>query len=275
MSKENLAVTGTTGHELVAQPTATIDLPVLTNQAEVMETLGENMETLGDSFRMQFDRVKIPSGGGISFEIIGEDGTPEPVKEIQGVVIDGHPCNACWKEVGTANSNPPDCSSVDGKTGTGSEVLGIESGQACATCPYNQWGSDPRGGRGKHCKNMVRLAALPKGYVFPVIISLPPTSISNWANYIQRLMNRGTRTYYGVVTSIKLQRAQNKEGTDYSEVVFAKAADLTPAESKAIKAYAAQLRPAIRGIAIDAIDYNVEPAQTVTYSDDPEEEEGY
>lgn len=27
----------------------------------------------------------------------------------------------------------------------------------CATCPHNEWGSDPEGGRGKACKNIVRL----------------------------------------------------------------------------------------------------------------------
>lgn len=272
MSKENRDVVQV-NNDLVPQAPATINLPVLTSQAEIMETLGENMETLGDGIRMQFDRVKIPAGGGISFEVIGEDGTPDPVKELQGVVIDGHPCNACWKEVGTANNNPPDCSSVDGKVGAGSEALGIPAGQACATCPYNKWGSDPRGGRGKHCKNMVRLAVLPEGYVFPLIVSLPPTSIGNWANYLQRLMNKGARIYYTVVTSIKLKKVQNKEGTDYSEVNFAKVTDLTRAEGKAIKDYAETLRPAIRGIAIDAIDYNVEPGPAEDYN--PDEDDGY
>lgn len=269
MSDRNQAANETT--DLVAQSSATINLPVLTNGQEIMAAMEENRATMGDGIRMQFDRVKIPAGGGISFEVIGEDGNPDPVKELRGVVVDGHPCNACWKEVGTTSNAVPDCSSVDGKTGTGSEVLGIPEGQPCASCPFNQWGSDPRGGRGKHCKNMIRLAILPEGYIFPLLISLPPTSIGNWANYIQRLMNKGARVYNTVVTSIKLNKTKNKEGTDYSEVTFAKAAELTPAEGKAIKDYAAQLRPAIRGVALDAVDYNVEPAQT----NDPEEEEGY
>ena len=36
----------------------------------------------------------MPSGGGLSFEVINEDGEAEPVKEIIGVVLDHYPINA-------------------------------------------------------------------------------------------------------------------------------------------------------------------------------------
>ena len=32
---------------------------------------------------------------------------------------------------------------------------------ACGDCPKNEWGSDPTGGKGKHCKNSVRLVVAP------------------------------------------------------------------------------------------------------------------
>ena len=43
---------------------------------------------------LKFDKVKMPSGGGLSFEVINEDGEAEPVKEIIGVVLDHYPINA-------------------------------------------------------------------------------------------------------------------------------------------------------------------------------------
>ncbi len=268
---ENIGVTGTPGHELVAQEPATINLPALTQREEALEVMQENLEGMEGQFK--FDKVKIPSGGGISFEIIDEAGEPNPVKELKGVVLDYYPINAWWHDEYGGEKNPPTCSSMDCKTGTGAPEHGIPAGQACANCPKNQWGSDPRGGKGKACKNMVRVYMLQEGSVFPVLLALPPTSIGGWKQYIQRLTNK-LLPYYGVVTVAKLEKDRNEGGIEYSKVVFAKAGDLTRAERKAIKDYAQTLRPAMRAVAIDSTEYSVEAAPQEA-ADDPDEEEGY
>lgn len=269
MSKE-IEVAQTTINDLVPQESATINLPALTQREEALEVMSENLEGMEGQFK--FDKVKIPSGGGISFEIIDEAGEPEPVKELKGVVLDYYPINAWWHDEYGGEKNPPTCSSMDCKTGTGAPEHGIPVGQACATCPKNQWGSDPRGGRGKACKNMVRVYLLQEGNVFPVLLALPPTSIGGWKQYIQRLTNK-LLPYYGVVTVARLEKDRNENGIEYSKVVFAKAGDLTKVERKAIKDYAQTLRPAMRAVAIDSTEY-AEPMD-VEPSPDDYEEEGY
>ena len=112
----------------------------------------------------------MPSGGGLSFEVINEDGEAEPVKEIIGVVLDHYPINAYWESEFTGEKNPPDCSSYDSQTGTiimdGKEV----GKRACADCPHNQWGTDPKGGKGKGVrKTWLEFMSCKKGALFPIL----------------------------------------------------------------------------------------------------------
>ncbi len=83
-----------------------------------------------DGLTTTFDKVKIPSGGGLMFEVTGENGEPEPVKTIEGVILYHHAVNSFYKEKYTGGSNPPDCGSYDGKTGEG------DPGGDCSKCPY-------------------------------------------------------------------------------------------------------------------------------------------
>ena len=73
-----------------------------------------------DGLGFTFERIKIPSGGGLAFELPGEDDDePDLVKEIEGVIVFHHPVNAYWAEAYTGQNNPPDCASTDGRYGKG------------------------------------------------------------------------------------------------------------------------------------------------------------
>jgi hypothetical protein len=81
----------------------------------------------------------------------------------------------------------------------------------CATCPKNQWGSDPEGGKGKACKNTRRLALLPADCVNnpdsitdaeEIYLKLPVMSVKNWALYVNNVSAQYRRPPFGVVTSI-------------------------------------------------------------------------
>jgi hypothetical protein len=83
---------------------------------------------------------------------------------------------------------PPDCASADGIT----PDAGVPNRQSptCATCQWNAWRSDPSGsGKGKACKDNKRAAMLPEGdfenedYNGPVLLRIPPASLSNFAVY--------------------------------------------------------------------------------------------
>jgi hypothetical protein len=88
---------------------------------------------------LTFEKVKNPIGGGVMFEVPGEDGEPEPVKEISGVILYHHPVYMRYDQKYTGGNNPPDCGSFDGKTGKGNP------GGDCKTCKYNQFGTTAKG----------------------------------------------------------------------------------------------------------------------------------
>lgn len=231
-----------------------LNLPILTNPQEIIEIMQVNLE--GTTPR--FARVKIPSGGGLAFELPGEGDQPEITQEIVGVILDHYPVNAYWANKFSGQNNPPDCSALDAKVGTG------DPGGNCATCPMNQWGTavDQNGNptAGKACKNIHRVYVLQEGEILPLLLALPPTSLSNFTQYMTRLTSK-LRPYYGCITKIKLQKAQNKAGITYSQATFAKVADLSREEMIAIRKYADSLRNAMRAVAIEATEYDVEASE--------------
>lgn len=197
---------------------------LMTISPEMAEGISEEMDGLG---QIPFDRVKIPSGGGLAFEVPGEDEeNPESVMELVGVILHHHPVNAYWRESFSGANEAPDCSSIDGKQGVERETGEIKD---CASCPLNQFGSD---GTGKACKNIHRVYLLREGNPIPVIISLPPTSIKSMRDYIgKRILVRGMRSYQ-VITKITLKKEKNAAGIAYSRAVFSFVDKLTEAQAE-------------------------------------------
>jgi hypothetical protein len=259
---QTLATTQQGGALAVAQELS-FNLPALSDPQEAIEVMADNLAELGGNLR--FDKVKIPSGGGLSFEVIDENGEAKAVTEIIGVVLDHYPINAFWEGKYTGENNPPDCSSMDAITGFTKEDTTFAYPIKCKDCPKNQWGSDPEGGKGKACKNMIRIYIVEEDNAFPVLLALPPTSTGNWKDYMKRLAGK-MKSVYGVVTKVKLEKDKSEGGISYSKAAFSKAEDLSREEKRAIKAYAEQLRSAMRTVAIDSTEYNV-PENNVPESD--------
>lgn len=77
-----------------------------------------------------------------------------------------------------------------------SEQCAEPQAASCQECPHDQWGSDPAGGKGKACKNSVRLAVIPASSVgeetCPIYaLDIPRTSIRNWESLVSRLSDAG------------------------------------------------------------------------------------
>lgn len=174
-------------------------------------------EELGENAAIPYERVKFPSAGATIFERPGEnEDEPENVPKLEGVILFAHDINIYYATPYDGKNNPPDCSSLDGKVGIEKET-GVY--KDCSTCPFNKFGSGKNGG--KACKNKKRIYLLPSGAVLPIILTLPPTSIKEYTNYVGRqVLLKGLRTYE-IVTQVSLRADKSaSSGFRYSKGVF-------------------------------------------------------
>ena len=87
----------------------------------------------------------------------------------------------------------------------------------------------------KACKNTHRVYLLRENEALPILLTLPPTSLRAFKDYLaKRLIMKGKRSS-DVITCIKLKKEKNADGIAYSACVFSKAADLAPGQIEAIQ----------------------------------------
>ena len=122
---------------------ATVESYALTEVAEggdLQEIIADNLG--GEQITpFDLDRVTVPAGGALSWEVPTLDGE-ESVKEIEGIVIYWRTARAYWEQGldESGGGSPPDCSSDDGQIGIGTIAATVQGGQ-CSACPMNQFGS--------------------------------------------------------------------------------------------------------------------------------------
>ena len=184
-----------------------------------------------------FDRIKVPSGGGLAFEVPGENpDEPDLQKEFSAVILYHHPVLSYYKEKYTGGNEAPDCSSFDGINGVERETGEIKK---CKDCPLNVFGTGENGG--KACKTKRRIFILRANEMLPTILSLPTASIGDFSKYIMRLVSKGKKSNQ-VVTKFSLKKVQNAGGITYSKVVLAAERDLNEEEMKNIAKMTEQVK---------------------------------
>ena len=180
------------------------------------EDLADDM----DGLQMTMQRVKIPGGGNLQFEIRSDDpDNPDYERKLVGVILYHHLANAYWPEGSEYDDNvPPFCQSFDGKQGYG------EPGGVCTTCAFNLFGSTANGS-GKACKNMRQVYLLRSGEYLPLQLSLPPTSLRPFNDFMNLAFVARRRPSYSAIVEIGLKRAESG-GYTYSVATFRKVRDL-------------------------------------------------
>lgn len=228
--------------------------PILAADASVGQLMREN---LGGSNFTAFDleRITIPTGGGTAWKLTTLTGE-ESMPALSGIIVHYQDCRAYWKEE-FSGETPPDCASEDGRTGVGAP------GGRCADCPYAQFGSDAKGGKGQACKQIRRVFLLRPKTFLPLMLTLPPTSIKNCKQYFTRVTNAGL-PYWGVVTEIGLEKTKNAGGIAYSKTTFrcattpdGKLAMLDAAESAKVREYATALKEVLKARGFSAEEFVV------------------
>ena len=218
------------------------------NPAEIIEIIRENPGGDGLTAR-DLDRVKIPSGGGAAWELPSLEGG-EVAKEFVGVVLLHKNARVFWKQgmEETGGNTPPDCASDDGEHGVG------DPGGDCIKCPFAQFGSDIRGGKGQACKQLKQVFVIRPSNIIPLMLSLPPTSLGEAKKYFLRLANVG-RHYSSVLTKFSLSKEKNGDGIEYSKVVMSKVADLSGEQTAAFRSIAQTMKPWLEKVKATEEDY--------------------
>lgn len=194
-----------------------------------------------DGFNLAFDKIKIPAGGTTAFEIPSDDPeNPDIEKELKVIIIDQYPANSYYKAAYDGTENAPDCLSNDGHIGI------TKDGEtfSCDSCPYNRYGS-AIDGVGKACKNMRKLFILRSGDTFPMLLTLPATSITPFGKYLQRIVAKGLRPC-DVITKIALKKAESKGGITYAQATFVMEEILSPEIREKVRKYATEMRKTTR-----------------------------
>lgn len=198
--------------------------------------LAEDMEGLS----MNFQRVKIPGGGTVQFELPSDDPeNPDYAKSLVGIVLYNHSACAYWAEGDEYDENAvPLCSSIDGKQGIGTP------GGVCASCALNRYGTAPNGRSGKACKNMRIIYLLRSGECMPLQLNLPPTSLKPWRDFLNQSFLLRQRATYGSIIQIGLKKMNN--GNDYSVATFRRLHDFTGEDLALVRDFANSFKEQIK-----------------------------
>lgn len=215
---------------------------IVSADAETLrQVVADNLGAGGNITPFDLDRVRVPAGGGTTWEIPGLEGVTES-KELLGIVAYWRDGKSYWATSidESGGGAPPDCASEDGITGRG------DPGGDCGRCPFSVFGSDllPNGqrGRGKACKDLRLLFICRPTDLLPLVLQVPPTSLGSVKKYFLRLASGGV-PYYGVVTRFTLGVAKNAAGIKYSQIEAALATRLTPEQTARLKEFSESLRP--------------------------------
>ena len=204
-----------------------------------------------EGLNLSFDKVRIPSGGGTMWEVAGDNpDEPEHMKEIEGVIVDHYPINAYFENEYTGEIVPPTCSSMDGKIGVG------EPSGNCANCLFNKYGSADDG-KGKKCKNLRRVYILRSGEILPILITLPPTSIKNFSDYVsKRIVTKGKKTC-DFITRLTLAVEKSNTGIKYSKVQFVISRELDNEEKTIMRNFSESIKRTTRSERIEIVQDDV------------------
>ena len=236
---------------------------------ELLAELQDQMEDLDPESGITCRQIKVPSAGGIAYEVQGEDdGDADPMKEVEGVILFTHRLNGYWPGSFGSAKDPkdriPTCASMDGKTGL--VQAGDNTGEVvtCETCPFNQYGTgtDEKGNpsQGKACKNMRRIYLMMDGDPNFYLLTVPPTSIKDVNKQLAKILASGT-PYTSMIVGFTLEKAQNSNGVAYSKVVVKKKGLLPPDAAAQVLKLRNQIKAQYQSMALTLNEYAPAPGQ--------------
>ena len=178
-------VPATRPQSVPAQPQASSsNLPAVPKEMaeQFTEDAQENLANVRDAFH----RVSIKGGRfKVGEDLIGNDGI-----SFEAIILREIPVNIFYlSKYDPSKPVNPDCWSLGG-IAPDVACAHIQSPE-CAPCKQNQFGTgtdqDGKRSKGKACRNARRLVLLVDGVDLPVLMSLPPTTIKTFNQYLKML----------------------------------------------------------------------------------------
>lgn len=228
------ALAKTESSEFQALATTPIEDDGMFSQKELKESMGTAPPSTRD-----FQRLKVPAGGSLAWEIIDENGEPDSVKSFDAIIVAAQDMRLFYAKKYSGGNEPPDCVSLDLINGAMNEDAPADITGLCATCPKNKWGSavDESGEptKGKACQERKQLLLLRPNDLMPCLLSVPPSSLASVQSYIRRLPAMIRRPFYGVVTTFELEKQKSDNGIPYSRVKLSLSRPLNADEVAAVR----------------------------------------
>ena len=208
---------------------------VKSDPSVMKEIMAENIGE-GGITPFDLDRIKVPSGGGLTWEIPNIDGEILETKMVDGIIVYWKEPRAYWATQfeDSGGGTPPDCSAFDGVTGMG------EPGGECAKCPLAAFGTAEKGG-GQAFKQTRMMFLLRPDSLLPTVLAAPPTSLKPIRAYFLRLAGQAV-PFYTVISRFTLEKAKSGTGIEYSRIVPSVGARLSAEEVAQVKKYAEGFR---------------------------------
>lgn len=196
------------------------EIAVIDSSVFSLESISQGIADLQDNLdqiQIILPQIKIIHQGQI-FEM--PDGSKKEF--FGGAIIDFNRVNAYWpKPLGKDDSptgDPPTCFSMDSLRPSPLSAS-IES-DLCISCPMNIPGSDPKGGRGRACKNKMRVHIITqKSQLLPYRLMLSGANLQPFSRAISNVAAQG-KSWRGYWYKFMLAKAKGGGGQEYSEIVI-------------------------------------------------------
>ena len=211
---------------------------------EIKENAGKRAPSISD-----LDKIKVPAGGAIMWEVLDVNGEEDNVKTFEAVIMAAQDVRVFYATKYSGGNEPPDCLSLDMIHGLVGEDCPPDVTGECASCPKAEWGSatndkgDPAGG--KACSERKQMLLFRPDDQAPVVLSVPPTSLKEVENYIRRLPISRDELYWSCVTKFALKKEKSGSGIAYSQIVCDFVRGLNDEERETMRGIRSQYIPAL------------------------------
>ena len=204
-------------------------LQVSEEMQEAFEVALTEGETLGPN---DLPSVRPPAGGSPFFTLW--DG--KPAETFTAVVFHHDRTRSYWAqgyEEGEGNS-PPDCASFGAIYGVGVMGVGSEENPTgeCGTCPMGQFTEENGKRLPPACAERVRAFMAVPGVALPVVLSIPPSGLTNFRKSVRDMSMARGRPYYNWPVKFGSEEVQGV--VKYHRITATMLTDALPPETAAV-----------------------------------------